>query len=266
MENSDEVIRCAGQRPDQVGSSPTGARIRGAISKSGGNASLAGACINMATVLRGHEVGNDGSTWEDGPKLMHCIPNTGGQGVRREAESEGLAEQYRAVVKGVKPRANRSAKDGARSSWPYDGEGVLIHPSYQGVCERHGTEDLDVTPGGLVMFPGGAGITDPISRKAKWKGMRGESSDNCKVPQAWRKPCDRNSGDRVGRGRRLAIVVGANRSDVRTIRRTSSMSEDPDIIDRGDCRTGSIQRVRGRSTLWWTRCTSGRIWRWPGRR
>ena len=33
---------CAGQRPDQVGSNPTGARVRGAISKGGGNASLAG--------------------------------------------------------------------------------------------------------------------------------------------------------------------------------------------------------------------------------
>ena len=48
---------------------------------------------------------------------------------------------------------NRSAKDGARSSRHYDGEGVLTHPSHQGVCERHGTEDLDVTPGGLVVFP-----------------------------------------------------------------------------------------------------------------
>jgi len=50
---------------------------------------------------------------------------------------------------------NRSAKDGARSSWHYGSEGVLTHPSYQGVCGRHGTEDLDVTPGGLVVFAGG---------------------------------------------------------------------------------------------------------------
>ena len=78
---------------------------------------------------------------------------------------------------------NRSAKDGARSSRHYDGEGVLTHPSYQGVCERHGTEDLDVTPGGLVVFPGGTGTTDPIS-VAKWEGTRGEQSDNRIVPQA----------------------------------------------------------------------------------
>ena len=50
---------------------------------------------------------------------------------------------------------NRSAKDGTRSSRHYGGEGVLTHPSYQGVCERHGTEDLDVTPGGLALFSGG---------------------------------------------------------------------------------------------------------------
>ncbi len=45
---------------------------------------------------------------------------------------------------------NRSAKDGARSSLHYGGEGVLVHPSYQGVCGRHGTEDNCVTHGGLV--------------------------------------------------------------------------------------------------------------------
>ena len=37
---------------------------------------------------------------------------------------------------------HRSAKDGARSSRHSGGEGVLILPSNQGVCERHGTEDL----------------------------------------------------------------------------------------------------------------------------
>ena len=77
---------------------------------------------------------------------------------------------------------NRSAKDGARSSWHSSGEGVLTHPSYHGVCEWHGTEDPCVTPGGLVVFPGGAGITDPISREAKWGGMHGEQSDNRIVP------------------------------------------------------------------------------------
>ena len=79
---------------------------------------------------------------------------------------------------------NRSAEDGARSSLHYGGEGVLTHPSNQGVCERRGTEDLDVTPGGLVAFPGGTGITDPISREMKWERTRGEQSDSRIVLQA----------------------------------------------------------------------------------
>ena len=40
--DSDGFVVCAGQRPDREGSSPSGARMRGAISKSGGNSSLAG--------------------------------------------------------------------------------------------------------------------------------------------------------------------------------------------------------------------------------
>ena len=36
------AILCAGQRPDQVGLSPTDARVRGVISKGGGNSSPAG--------------------------------------------------------------------------------------------------------------------------------------------------------------------------------------------------------------------------------
>ena len=58
---------------------------------------------------------------------------------------------------------NRSAKGGARSSLHYGGEGVLIHPPYQGVCGRHGMEDQCVTLGGLIWFLGGTGISDPIS-------------------------------------------------------------------------------------------------------
>ena len=41
-EKSDTAIVCAGQRMNQEGSSPSGARMRGAVSKSGGNSSLAG--------------------------------------------------------------------------------------------------------------------------------------------------------------------------------------------------------------------------------
>ena len=58
---------------------------------------------------------------------------------------------------------NRSANGGAKSSPHYGGEGVLIHPPYQGVCGRHGIEDHDVTPGGLDSFSEGTERSDPIS-------------------------------------------------------------------------------------------------------
>lgn len=51
---------------------------------------------------------------------------------------------------GATPKMNRSAKDGARSSLHYGGEGVPAHPLYQGVCGRHGREDNCVTQGDLV--------------------------------------------------------------------------------------------------------------------
>ena len=41
-QKSAEGVLCAGQRMNQEGSSPSGARMRGAVSKGGGNASLAG--------------------------------------------------------------------------------------------------------------------------------------------------------------------------------------------------------------------------------
>lgn len=61
---------------------------------------------------------------------------------------------------GATPQTNRSAKDGARSSPHYGGEGVFIHPSYQGVCGRHGREEGYVTSGGLTGYPGGTGLND----------------------------------------------------------------------------------------------------------
>ena len=86
---------CARQRMNREGLSPSGARIRSAVSKGGGNASLA-------------SISND----------------AGGQGVRREAESEGHAENHRAVIEGRKPMMNRSAKDREWSSPHYGGKGI----------------------------------------------------------------------------------------------------------------------------------------------
>ncbi len=54
-------------------------------------------------------------TSQGGPEAMRLLCS-GGQGVCRETESEGHAENYRAVVDGGDPETNRSAEGGARSS------------------------------------------------------------------------------------------------------------------------------------------------------
>ena len=59
---------------------------------------------------------------------------------------------------------NRSAKGGARSSLHFRDEGVLIHPSHQGVCGQHGTEEQRVTSGELAESPGDTGVSEPISK------------------------------------------------------------------------------------------------------
>jgi len=53
---------------------------------------------------------------------------SGGQGVRRKAESEGHEEKNRAVIEGATPKMNWSAKGGTRSSLQYRGEGVTHSP------------------------------------------------------------------------------------------------------------------------------------------
>jgi hypothetical protein len=48
-----------------------------------------------------------------------------------------------------------------------EAKAYLIHPSYQGICGWHGTEDLSVTPGELVVFLGSSRISNPISGKSE---------------------------------------------------------------------------------------------------
>src|SRR4029077_14813134 len=79
-EKSDPAIVCAGQRMSQEGSSPSGARMRSAVSKGGGNASPAS----------GEAVGR--------------------QGVRSDPESEGFEEKYRAVINGGHPDDEQAKK------------------------------------------------------------------------------------------------------------------------------------------------------------
>src|SRR6516225_9241303 len=102
-------------------------------------------------------------TSQGGPEATN-LRFSGGQGVHREVESEGHEEKYRAVIDGGHPDDELVGQRRDRSSLHYGGEGVLIHPLYQGVCGRHGMEEQGVTSGGLAGSPGGTGVSGPISK------------------------------------------------------------------------------------------------------
>jgi hypothetical protein len=96
---------------------------------------------------------------------------TGGQGVHREVESEGHAENCRAVVEGAIPLTNRSAKGGARSSLHYGGEGVT-HPPTVPRCVRTARQGRSVRdPRRTHAVPGRLRDKRPYKRKAKWEAM-----------------------------------------------------------------------------------------------
>ncbi len=73
--------------------------MRSAVSKGGDNASPAGEGEGMEKPKRARRRKSDTAKADLEPPL--AIP--GGQGVRREAESEGHEEKYRAVIEGGHP-------------------------------------------------------------------------------------------------------------------------------------------------------------------
>ena len=87
-------------------------------------------------------------------------------------------------------------------------EGTLIHPPHQGVCGRHGTEEQHVTSGELAESPGGTGVSEPISASEVASDALTVVGQLNSTYEAWRKPCDRATGGRMGRGRQLAKTVG----------------------------------------------------------
>jgi len=129
---------------------------------------------------------------------------------------------------GATPRTNRSAKGGARSSPHYGGEGVLIHPPHQGVCGRHGTEDLSVTPGGLSGSSDGTEGSDPISASEVGSGVLGvvgrpnstRSAVKATRPEAWRQSGSGKSAGEDGWGETESGMSKAGEVD-------SSLSERP---------------------------------------
>ena len=87
--------------------------------------------------------------------------NVSPAGVCCSRQPEGRVSIARWTLKGLRSTGPRSrglphdesvGQRRARLSRQYGGEGVPTHPSHQGVCEWHGTEDLGVTPGGLAVF------------------------------------------------------------------------------------------------------------------
>ena len=167
MKKSDEAIVCARQRNGQEGSSPSGPRMRGAVSKGGGNASPAaggryGDTYTGTQAKAGHSQGGPGAPTTELRRTGR--PSRGG--VRR------VCGAVPGRSRGGDPMTNRSAKGGARSSLHYGGEGALIHPPHQGVCGRHGTEDQCVTLGDLGGSAGGTAATDPISESEVGRDAR----------------------------------------------------------------------------------------------
>ena len=124
--------------------------MRSVISERGGKARGPEKVEGMVTSKRARKRKPD--TSQGGPEATN-LQVSGGQGVHREVESEGHEEKYRAVIDGGYPEDEPVGQRWARSSLHYEGEGVLIHPPYQGVCGRHGTEEQCVTSGGLAESP-----------------------------------------------------------------------------------------------------------------
>jgi hypothetical protein len=166
---SDRVIVCAEQRMNQEGSSPSGARMRSAVSKSGGNASLAEARGRYVRSLMRHEGESRKQARRTWSHRSTCF---GGQGVRREVGSEGYAEKYRAVIDWGRPRMNRSAKDGIRSSPHYGGEGVTHSPIVPRclLTARYGRFMRDLRrPVGVLVFNQ---VSGPNGRRCSGRSRR----------------------------------------------------------------------------------------------
>ena len=202
MKKSDEAIVCARQRNGQEGSSPSGPRIRGAVSKGGGNASPAaggryGDTYTGTQAKAGHSQGGPGAPTTELRRTGR--PSRGG--VRR------VCGAVPGRSRGGDPMTNRSAKGGARSSLHYGGEGALIHPPHQGVCGRHGTEDQCVTLGDLGGSAGGTAATDPISESEVGRDARrgvGRPSTCSAGQESPSRDRPKAGGNRVGWGRRPA--------------------------------------------------------------
>jgi hypothetical protein len=100
--------------------------MRGAVSKGGGNASLAvERKEGMEKSKRARRRKPETAKTDLKPSFSWFL---GGQGVRSDPESEGFEEKYRAVINGGDPDDEQVGQRWARSSPHYGGEGVTHSP------------------------------------------------------------------------------------------------------------------------------------------
>jgi len=122
-EKSAEATLCAEQRTGQEGSSPSGARMRGAVSESGGNASLAGERAGgMVNPTRARRRKPETAKGDLKPPLGR---SSEGRVSTVRWNPKGMRSRTGPQSMGATPTMNRSAKGGARSSRHYGDEGVL---------------------------------------------------------------------------------------------------------------------------------------------
>src|SRR5713101_9943832 len=135
--------------------------MRSAVSKGGGNSSPGGGEGKVWRSLNGHE---DESRTQPRRTWSHRSAIPGGQGVRREAESEGHEEKYRAVIEGLHPEDEPVGRgwDKGRACYREAKAFSFTHQKH-GDCGRHGTEEWRVTSGGLAGSPVAPEESDPIS-------------------------------------------------------------------------------------------------------
>jgi len=96
---------------------------------------------------------------------------------------------------------NRSAKGGAGRACTIVAKAFSFTHLHQGVCGRHGTEEQRVTSGGLAKSPGATGVSGPISESEVASEARSVVGRLNITYEAWRKPRDRATGDRIGSGK-----------------------------------------------------------------
>lgn len=141
---------------------------------------------------------------------------TGGQGVHREVESGGFAEQSRAVVEGVIPQDEPVGQRWGKVEPALWGR-RRSHPPTAPRCLRTARDGRSMRdPRRAPKVSVWQRDKQPYKSWTKWEARPWESSDSPIVPQARRKPGDRAIGSRVGWGRGLAEVVGARQRGKRS--------------------------------------------------